>query len=68
VGKFTASPTQPNIEEATNGDAWFDTNTGKTYVFFEGVFVETAGGIIGATGPSGPQGSFAVSTSWWLGV
>jgi hypothetical protein len=51
-----------------NGDAWFDTNTGKTYVFFEGVFIEAAGGIVGATGPRGVEGTLAVSTSWWLGV
>lgn len=68
VGKFTASPTQPSIETSTNGDAWFDTNTGKTYVFFEGVFVEAAGGTVGPTGPRGVEGTLAVSTSWWLGV
>jgi hypothetical protein len=68
VGKFTASATQPPIETSVNGDAWFDTNTAKTYVYFNGVFVETAGGILGATGPTGGQGTLAVSTSWWLGV
>jgi hypothetical protein len=68
VGKFTASPTQPDLLTATNGDAWFDTNTGKTYVFFDGVFVEAAGGNSGPTGATGPRTSFAISTSWWLGV
>jgi hypothetical protein len=68
VGKFTASATQPDIETSTNGDAWFDTNTAKTYVYNNGVFVETAGGVQGAIGPTGAAGTLAVSTSWWLGV
>ena len=68
VGKFTASASQPPIETSVNGDAWFDTNTAKTYVYFNGVFVETAGGSVGATGPTGGQSTLAVSTSWWLGV
>jgi collagen type I/II/III/V/XI/XXIV/XXVII alpha len=68
VGKFTASPTQPDVEDAVNGDAWFDTNTALTYVFYNGVFVQAAGGTVGATGPTGSPGNFAVSTSWWLGV
>lgn len=67
-GKFTASPTQPSLETSTNGDAWFDTQTGITYVFFEGVFVQAAGGNLGPTGPAGGQGNYKISTSWWLGV
>jgi hypothetical protein len=53
---------------STNGDAWFNTSDAKTYVFFDGVFVETAGGNIGATGPQGNPGSYKITTSWWLGV
>jgi hypothetical protein len=68
VGKFTASPTQPDIETSVNGDAWFNTNTGVTYVYYNGVFVAAAGGNQGATGPTGGSGSLAVSTSWWLGA
>jgi hypothetical protein len=68
IGKFTASAVQPDIEDAINGDAWFNTNTAKTYVFFDGVFVETAGGTQGVTGPTGSQSTLAVSTAWWLGV
>jgi len=68
VGKFTASPTQPDLLTAVNGDAWFDTNTAITYVFYNGVFIETQGGSTGPAGATGPVGSFAVSTSWWLGT
>ena len=68
VGKFTASPTQPELSTATDGDTWFDTSTAITYVYYNGVFVQTQGGQVGPTGPRGLQSSFAVSTSWWLGV
>jgi hypothetical protein len=68
VGKFTVSPTQPDIETSVNGDAWFNTNNAKTYVYFNGVFVEAAGGAQGVTGPTGAQSSLALSTSWWLGI
>jgi hypothetical protein len=67
-GKFTAGPSQPDVELAQNGDAWFDTNTAKTYVYYDGVFVEVASGAAGVTGPRGISGSLAVSQSWWLGV
>jgi len=68
VGKFTASATQPDIEDAIIGDAWFDTSTAKTYVFSNGVFIETQGGSAGERGPTGAQSTIAVSTAWWLGV
>jgi hypothetical protein len=68
VGKFTASATQPNIETSTNGDAWFNTQNARTYVYSNGVFIETQGGATGSAGPTGPQGSFSTSMSWWMGV
>ena len=68
AGKFTASATQPDIETSTNGDAWFNTQNAKTYVYNNGVFVEVASGNVGATGPTGANRSFGVSASWWLGV
>jgi hypothetical protein len=68
VGKFTASATQPDIETSTNGDAWFNTSNARTYVYNNGVFIETQGGATGSAGPTGPQGSFSTSMSWWMGV
>jgi hypothetical protein len=68
IGKFTASAVQPDIEDAVDGDAWFDTSTAITYVFKDGVFVQTQGGSTGPQGPTGAQGSFATSMSWWMGV
>lgn len=68
VGKFTAGPTQPDVLTAVNGDAWFDTDTAKTYVYNNGVFIEVAGGQQGPAGPTGVAGTYAISASWWLGV
>jgi hypothetical protein len=68
AGKFTASATQPSIETSTNGDAWFNTQNAKTYVYNNGVFVEVASGQVGPTGATGANRSFPVSASWWLGV
>jgi hypothetical protein len=65
VGKFTASTTQP--VGAVTGDAWFNTNNAKTYVYFGGAFVEVASGNVGPSGPTGPAGFFALSNSWWFG-
>ena len=69
VGKFTATgPTAPSIATATLGDAWFNTQNAKTYVFFQGAWVEVASGNAGPTGPQGFVGSLAISTSWWFGI
>ena len=68
AGKFVASPTQPSLLTSVNGDAWFNTQNSKTYVFLEGIYVEVASGNTGATGPAGRPGAYKISTSWWLGV
>jgi microcystin-dependent protein len=55
-GKFIASPAQPDPLTAEEGDAWFDTASFKTYVFYEGSFVEVISGNAGPQGPTGPSG------------
>jgi microcystin-dependent protein/3D (Asp-Asp-Asp) domain-containing protein len=55
-GKFIASPAQPDPLTAEEGDAWFDTASFKTYVFYEGSFVEVISGNAGPQGPTGPEG------------
>jgi hypothetical protein len=67
-GKFTASPTQPDTATAEDGDAWFDVTTAKTYVFYEGNFIEVAAGNVGPTGPQGISGQYPLSQAWWFGV
>lgn len=65
-GVFFSGPNQP-IGEFTNGTAWFNTDNAKTYVYYEGTFVEISGNV-GPEGPRGAQSSFSLSQSWWLGV
>ena len=65
-GRYIASPTEPT-GSFLNGDAWFNTDNAKTYIYYEGAFIEIAGNV----GPAGPQGvpsTLSLSQSWWLGV
>ena len=68
VGKFLTTSIQPDINSITDGVAWFNTQDAKTYVLFNGVFVEVASGNIGPTGPQGISGQYALSQAWWFGV
>lgn len=49
-GRFLVSETEPT--SAVEGDAWFDATSSRTYIYFDGLWVE----IIGAVGPTGPTG------------
>lgn len=62
-GKFYASSTAP--VSPTEGDGWYNTDTGQLYVYYDSYWVETGTGSIGpagvsgspgATGPTGPLG------------
>ena len=59
VGRFTASDTAPSSPVA--GDAWFNSNNGKTYIYYTDVdgsqWVETGAAPIGPTGPTGVTGA-----------
>jgi hypothetical protein len=68
AGKFTASPTAPEISLAAAGDGWFNTENTKTYVFFNNVWTEVGSGNVGPTGPIGIPGPLQISTMWWFGV
>jgi hypothetical protein len=61
-GRFITSPTPPiDIEP---GDAWYNTTTGKTYVWYDSYWVEVGNnalGDLGPTGPTGPTGSAGIS-------
>lgn len=46
-GKFLVSASAPTPAE--EGDAWFDSNTSRTYIYFANAWVE----VIGAQGPAG---------------
>lgn len=69
-GIFFSGPTEPNPPEGAQfaeGTAWFNTDTAKTFVYYEGTFVEISGNV-GPAGPRGTQSSFSLSQAWWLGV
>jgi hypothetical protein len=68
AGKFTASATAPDVSTAAAGDGWFNTQTAKTYVFFNNVWTEVASGNAGPTGPQGVPGSLQIGTMWWFGI
>jgi hypothetical protein len=69
---------------ATEGDAWFDPNTGGIFIFYDGYWVEAGAAPVGPTGSqgapgdtgptgsigaTGPAGSAAgLAMNWWLGV
>jgi hypothetical protein len=59
VGRFTTSDTAP--VSPTVGDAWFNSNNGKTYIYYTDVdgsqWVETGAAPIGPTGPTGVTGA-----------
>jgi hypothetical protein len=40
-----------------NGNAWFDTNEGRLYVYYDGFWVESTSNEAGPTGPTGPVGA-----------
>lgn len=59
-GKFTASDTAPS--SPTAGDAWYQSTTGRLFIYYDNFWVEAGTGALGptgatgATGPSGPSG------------
>jgi len=68
AGKFTAGPIAPDVNTAAAGDGWFNTETTKTYVFYNNVWTEVGSGNIGPTGPAGVPGNLQIGTMWWFGI
>ena len=54
-GQFTLESSTPP-SGALYGDAWFNSNNGKVYVFYDDYWVEVGASQIGPTGPQGIQG------------
>lgn len=52
MGSFTISDTPPTYAAA--GDVWFESDTSKTYIYYDSAWVEFGG-------ETGPPGSFIVS-------
>lgn len=69
-GRFYTGSTPPMTPAPEEGDAWFNSDTSRLYVYYDSYWVEASApvagptgpaGVDGATGPTGPQGNFLVS-------
>jgi hypothetical protein len=58
LGNFAYStmPTSP-----LQGDAWFDPETGKAFIYYDGYWVEVGAAPAGPTGPTGTSGADGVT-------
>jgi hypothetical protein len=59
----TTPPASPS-----EGDLWFESDTGKTFIYYDSFWVETSGadgsqGSTGSTGPTGPEGGTTTLTT-----
>jgi hypothetical protein len=55
----TISATPPTSPEPAEGNQWFDSSTGTTYIYYDGFWVPVSppkAGPPGPTGPTGPSG------------
>jgi hypothetical protein len=62
-GGVTVSETPPASPSA--GDLWFESDTGKTFIYYDSFWVETSGadGSQGTTGNTGPEGGTTTLTT-----
>jgi hypothetical protein len=58
TGRFTVAADSPPISPTpVTGDAWFNSSTGRGYVYFDSYWVESASSNIGPAGPTGATGA-----------
>lgn len=50
-GNYTVSATAPS--SPVEGDAWFSSDNGRKYLYYDGYWIETTTSLIGPTGPAG---------------
>lgn len=61
-GRYFTSDTPPTFTEEdelyplVEGDAWFNVNTGKLYIYYDAFWIEAYSNIAGLQGPQGIQG------------
>ena len=62
-GGITVSQTPP--ASPSEGDLWFESDTGKTFIYYDSFWVETSGadGSQGTTGSTGPEGGTTTLTT-----
>jgi hypothetical protein len=57
-GGYLISTTPP--ENPEEGDAWFNSSTGRFYIFYDNFWIENTSSLVG---PQGPSGILAVQSS-----
>jgi len=57
--QFAASDTPPSDPEA--GDTWYDSSSGKTYIYYDSFWVEVGGAVVGQQGPINPASQVIAS-------
>jgi hypothetical protein len=61
-GTFNATgPTAP--ADPSEGDVWFNTESGRTFVYYDSFWVESSSAVVGAQGATGPAGATFVQSS-----
>jgi hypothetical protein len=58
-GKFYVSTTAP--ASPTDGDAWFNSETGRMFIRYDSYWIETGVSVAGANGATGPSGVVAAT-------
>ncbi len=56
---YFVSETAPTSPAPSAGDIWFNSATGKTFVYYDSFWVEPGQNNVGPTGPTGPTGPAA---------
>ena len=59
TGNTTLIQSDTAPANATTSTLWYDTTTGRTYVYYENYWVDTSPAMEGPTGPSGPSSQVA---------
>ena len=59
----TISATPPTTPEPTQGNQWFDSSTGTTYIYYDNFWVPVSPPKAGPIGPTGPTGAAGANST-----
>ncbi len=59
-GRFFTGATPPMTPAPEEGDAWYNSDSGRLYVYYDSYWVEASAPIAGPTGPAGADGTIGV--------
>lgn len=60
---LAGATTQDGPPSGSLGQIWFETDTGKTFIYYDSFWVEVGSGPQGPQGPQGPAGSGSTNAS-----